>query len=59
VERFFVVLRPRDLGRFRLLVLGRRRLPSVEGRKEREWGFVDLVTRDARDIEAALALDSS
>jgi hypothetical protein len=54
VQRFYIVLHARDLNLFRLLVLGRKRLPAIEGRKEREWGFVDLVTRDASEIKAAL-----
>src|SRR3954466_12523094 len=38
-QRFFIVLRPERERKLRLLVVGRKRLPNVEGH-ERTWGFV-------------------
>lgn len=53
VQRFFIVLRPEDRKKLRLLVVGRKRLPDV-GRHERNWGFVGTVTRSADAIERDL-----
>ncbi|HEY1942415.1 MAG TPA: hypothetical protein VGH40_09855 [Roseiarcus sp.] len=52
VQRFYMVLKPNN-GPFRLTVIGRKRLPDVE-RHERTWGFVDVVTDWAREIEQEL-----
>lgn len=52
VQRFHVVMRPRG-GPLRLLVVGRKRLPRAE-EHERNWGFVDLVTKSADKIEREL-----
>src|SRR5579883_1810181 len=53
VQRFHLVLRPEGKSRFRLLTIGRKRLPDVP-EHERVWGFVDKVARTARDIEHEL-----
>jgi hypothetical protein len=53
VQRFYVVLWPEGSSRFRLLVVGRKRLADVAAH-ERAWGFVDLVTDDAGALERAL-----
>lgn len=47
VQRFHVVLRKRGGHLFRLLTIGRKRLPDI-AHHEREWGFVDLVTDKGR-----------
>ncbi len=52
VQRFYMALKPNN-GPFRLTVVGRKRLPDVE-RHERTWGFVDMVTDSAREIEQEL-----
>jgi hypothetical protein len=53
VQRFFVVLRPESEKKFRLLVLGRKRLPDVR-EHERFWGFVDRVEVSAKALEHRL-----
>ncbi|MDP9021743.1 MAG: hypothetical protein M3N57_03400 [Actinomycetota bacterium] len=53
VQDFFVVLHPRGRDTFRLLVVGRKRLPEV-GDTERLWGFVKEVTDDADGLRDAL-----
>lgn len=53
VQRFHVVLRPEGRARFRLLTIGRKRLPDVP-EHERTRGFVDMVSESARDIERGL-----
>ncbi len=54
VERFLIVLRPQQPRVWRLIVIGRKRLPDI-GSHERNWGFVDLVTRNVEDLRRALA----
>jgi len=46
VQRFFIVLKPDGRQVFRLLVVGRKRLPEA-GAYERFWGFVDRVEQSA------------
>ena len=56
VQRFYFVLRPQGGGKVRLCVVGRKRLPEVD-EHERVWGFVDMVSNDARKIEEELRED--
>ena len=53
VQRFHLVLRPHRKPRFRLITIGRKRLPDI-GQHERTWGFVDLVTDSADSIAEAM-----
>ncbi|WP_158047011.1 hypothetical protein [Skermanella pratensis] len=53
VERFHIVLRPDGEARFRLMTIGRKRLPDVEDH-ERNWGFVDLVAKSAKEVTSEL-----
>jgi hypothetical protein len=53
VQRFFVVLKPDGRGLFRLLVVGRKRLPKPD-EHERFWGFVDRVEHSADALERGL-----
>jgi hypothetical protein len=43
VQRFHFVLSPRDKRLWRLVTVGRKRLPEVGDRHERAWAFVDTV----------------
>jgi hypothetical protein len=52
-QRFFIVLRPERERKLRLLVVGRKRLPNVEGH-ERTWGFVAKVAASPDAIEIDL-----
>lgn len=53
VQRFHVVLRPREGRKLRVLVMGRKRLPKVE-EHEQNWGFVEMVTSSAEKVEREL-----
>src|SRR5438552_18481608 len=53
VQRFHIVLRPHQKQLFRLVTVGRKRLPDI-GEHERTWGVVDLIAKSARDIELPL-----
>lgn len=52
VERLHMVLRPDDRRMWRLLVLGAKRLPSLDAHA-RNWGFVDQVLRDPEGVREA------
>ena len=56
VENFYVVLKPQS-GKFRLINVGRKRLPDIEGH-ERNWGFVDMIAKSGKEIEEALRRDT-
>lgn len=53
IQRLLVVLSPEDGGRHRLVTIGRKTLPDPR-RRERFWGFVDLVRVDGRVVIKAL-----
>lgn len=48
-----MVLKPEGSSRFRVMVLGRKRLPEADSH-ERIWGFVDMVAKSGGDIETEL-----
>lgn len=51
VQRLYVVLEPGGARRYRLLVIGKKKMPDQEGR-DRFWGFVDALAQDGDDIAA-------
>jgi hypothetical protein len=56
VQNFYLVLKPQG-GRFRLINIGRKRLPHIEGH-ERNWGFVEMVADSGKEIEEELRRDT-
>ena len=56
VQNFYIVLKPQG-GRFRLINVGRKRLPDLEGH-ERNWGFVEMVSDAGKEIEEELQRDT-
>lgn len=55
VQRFYMVLSPEDDRKFRLAVLGRKRLPDPEkSGKAKTWGFVEMVRNSPNPILDAL-----
>jgi hypothetical protein len=53
IARSYIVLHPKGKQLYRLLVLGRKRLPDVS-KHEKEWAFVDKVSRRPGEIEQDL-----
>ena len=51
VQRLLIVLCPSGQRRYRVIALGRKRMPKPG---ERFWGFVDLVLDSDQDLRAAL-----
>lgn len=55
IQRLSMVIHPYDKARYRLLQIGRRRLPDpAQGGQARFWGFVDSVTSRPEKTEKAL-----
>ena len=52
VERFYIALKPEGAPRWRLVAIGRKRLPEIGGH-ERVWGFVETVEK-AKAVEQEL-----
>lgn len=54
VQQFYFVLAPHGKQNYRLIVIGKKRLPEVEGSNNRNWCFVESVTDNAQEIEQGL-----
>jgi hypothetical protein len=55
VRRFYLLLSPEQKSRYRLAIIGRKRLPDpVQEGRERNWGFVSLVRKDHKSIREEL-----
>lgn len=59
IRRFYMVLHPEDQARFRLIAIGKKRLPDADAEGERHWGFVDGVFPSADELRRAAAGVSS
>ena len=55
VRRFHVVLRPEGKDVFRLITIGRKKLPDAAEGSQNHWGFVERVFRDAEELREALS----
>jgi hypothetical protein len=58
VQRFYMILSPREEKRYRLIVFGQKKLPAVEDGGERYWAFVEKVSRKADAITAELVAET-
>jgi len=56
IQRFFVILNPFGKARYRLIVIGRKKLPAITDNQERSWGFVQKVVNKPEDVEDDLML---
>ena len=54
VRQFFFVLAPHGKQSYRLIVIGKKRFPEVEGSNNNNWCFVNSVSQDAKKIEQEL-----
>ena len=55
VQRLYMILSPYDKKRYRLIIIGQKRLPEIDDAKQQTWGFVDKVSRAAQAMKDALA----
>jgi len=53
LQRFFLILQPSSRQYFRLLILGRKRLPNPE-EHEKHWAHVEVVTEDRNALLQSL-----
>lgn len=44
IQRFYIVLHPRNTRLYRLIILGAKRLPEIKKKHEKNWAVVDFVT---------------
>ncbi len=51
VGRFFMLLHPEEGKQYRLLVIGKKKMPEEKGHESREWGFVESVESDIDAIK--------
>jgi hypothetical protein len=54
VERFYMVLSPEGKKIYREIIIGQKELPDIE-KQERNWGFVKMVVKDAKELEGEFA----
>ena len=54
IQQLHVVLAPEGQKLFRLINVGRKRLPDVE-EHERDWGYVEAITKSGRGARAGAA----
>lgn len=52
IQRFYIVLKPEQNTHYRLLIIGKKRLPESRNH-ERYWGTVDFVTTQKDEIATA------
>ena len=55
VQRFYIVLHPEDNPFYRLLVVGKKRMPIIDYQYEKNWAMVDLITRSYQELLEELA----
>lgn len=54
LQRFYMILSPREASRYRMIVIGQKKLPEVEDGGQRYWAFVDKVARKVEDVTREL-----
>lgn len=55
VQRFFIILYSRDVSkRYRLIVIGHKKLPEIKPGRTTYWGYVEKVSADSADIRREL-----
>ena len=52
IRRFYMVLHPREAERFRLIAIGKKRLPDGADAHQRHWGFVDGVFHTPEELKS-------
>lgn len=55
IRRFYMVLHPQGQERFRLIAVGKKKLPGFDASAQRHWGFVDGVFRTPEELRKVAA----
>lgn len=58
VQQFYFVLAPHNKSNYRLIVIGKKRLPEVDGDGNNNWCFVESVTQSAKELEQGLRAET-
>lgn len=59
IRRFYMVLRPEGQEQFRLIAIGKKKLPGADSISERHWGFIDGVFSSPDELRRAASGVSS
>jgi hypothetical protein len=54
VERFYLVLHPRQKDKYRLLIMGEKTMPEIKGSNNISWSFVENVSKKPEGVEDEL-----
>lgn len=54
IQRFYFLLHPADNKEYRLILVGEKKLPTIESEHEKDWALVDMVTTDRKALLDAL-----
>lgn len=54
IHRFYMVLSPHGKTRYRLFLVGQKKLPEIQNGGQKYWAFVEKVGRAATDVEDEL-----
>lgn len=54
IQRFYMVLSPHGKKRYRLFLIGQKKLPEVRNGGQKYWAFVDKVSKAATGVEDEL-----
>jgi hypothetical protein len=54
VQQFYMILSKHGEDRYRMIVIGRKKLPEIEDGGDRNWGFVSMVSSDPTEIRSEL-----
>ena len=54
VQRLYMILSPHGKKRYRLIILGQKKLPEIGDSGQKYWGFVEKVNRKAKKVEDEL-----
>lgn len=58
VQRFFLLLHPEGTRNYRLIIIGKKKLPDAENSGDRYWGFVDGILRTDEQLKEQFSAES-
>lgn len=50
IQRFYLVLHPDNTKKYRLILVGEKKMPTIENKHEKNWSLVDLVTENKQEL---------
>lgn len=55
VRRFYMILKPDDKDLYRMMIVGRKKLPEAGESKQRSWGYIEKVCHRPEEVREELA----